>query len=385
MRIVDVETIEFKTYSTVHYSRWGYQYIFDGPRYEVVSCLTKVVTDEGVEGVCLGGDREATEMWIKPLIVGEDPLDRERLWQWMYSLTRWRVSERLIGVVDMALWDLAGKYFKIPVYKLLGGFRDRVKAYASSVPNLGTPEEYADHAEMCKRQGYKGYKIHPYIFYDPVKRKPCPDTITFPKHDVEVCSAVRERVGENMSLMFDPWTVGAGGGYTLEEAIWVGRELEKLGFEWFEQPLLEDRIEPYVRLCRELSIPILAPEMSVGSFYTRGEWILRGAADILRMEASLGGITAAKKCVDLCETFGLRCELHGGGFGNLQILGATSPKLCEWYERGLLSPKLEYEHPVPPLRRICDPMDGEGNVLIPQTPGLGMEVDWDYVEHNRVN
>jgi L-alanine-DL-glutamate epimerase-like enolase superfamily enzyme len=368
----------------VHYTRWGYQYDFFGPKSEITSSLTRIVTENDVEGLCLGGDKVITDRWIRPLLIGEDPLDRERLWQWMYSLTRWRVSERILGVIDQALWDLAGKYFKVPIYKLLGGFRDRVKAYASSGPNLGTPDIYADHAETCLKEGYKAYKIHPYIFYNPISKKPCPDTQTFPKQDIEVCKAVRERVGDKMVLMYDPWTVGAGGGYSLEEAIWVGRELEKLNFYWFEQPLLEDRIESYVTLCRELTIPVLAPEMSGGSFYTRGEWITRRAADMIRMECGFGGITAVKKCVDLCETYGVKCELHGGGFGHLQIFGASSPKLCEWFERGLLGLGFDYEKPRPPLKEICDPLDGEGNVLIPQKPGLGMEIDWDYIEENRV-
>jgi len=384
VKITAVETVNFRTCDTVQYSRWGYQYDFFGPKYPASSCLTRVKTDEGIEGVCLGGDKAIADRWIAPLLIGEDPLDREKLWQWMYSLTRWRVSERMIGVIDMALWDLAGKYFKVPVHKLLGGFRGRVKAYASSGPNMGTPEEYADHAEMCMKQGYKAYKIHAYIFYDPVRNRPCSDVETFPKQDIEVCKAVRERVGEDMILMYDPWTVGSGGGYNLEEAVWVGRELEKLNFYWFEQPLLEDRIEPYVRLCNELKIPVLAPEMSMGSFFTRAEWLTRHAADMLRMEVSMGGITAVKKCMDLCEAFGVRCELHGGGFGHLQILGATSPKLSEWYERGLLGPRYDYEIPRPPLRMICDPMDEDGNVIIPRGPGLGMEIDWDYVEKNRI-
>jgi L-alanine-DL-glutamate epimerase-like enolase superfamily enzyme len=385
MKIRDVETIQFTTYSTVHYTRWGYQYDFFGPPYAVTSSLTRIVTDNGVEGLCLGGDQAITNRWIKPLLVGEDPFDRERLWQWMYSLTRWRVSERIIGVIDMALWDLAGKYFQVPIHKLLGGFRDRVKAYASSGPNLGPPEVYADHADACLREGYTAYKVHPYIFYDPVRKQPCPDTLTFPRQDIAVCKAVRERVGDEMTLMYDPWTVGAGGGYSLEDALWVGRELEKLDFYWFEQPLLEDRIEAYITLCQGLTIPVLAPEMSGGSFYTRGEWITRRAADLIRMECGFGGITAVKKCMDLCEAYGVKCELHGGGFGHLQMLGATSPKLSEWYERGLLGPGFDYEQPRPPLKRICDPLDGEGNVLIPQTPGLGMELDWDYIEENRVD
>ncbi|MEM3047423.1 MAG: enolase, partial [Candidatus Bathyarchaeia archaeon] len=197
MKITDVETIVFRAGRAKDYgTRWGYGVppqlwaSLPGPERETYAALTRIATDEGVEGYCLGGVSER----VRALLVGENPLDRERLWQWMYAHKG--LSEGEIGVADMALWDLAGRLTKLPVHKLMGGCRERVKAYASTYPNMGPPEVYADHAEACKKQGYKAYKIHAYIYFDPLRNKPAPDTPSFPKEDVAVCRAVRERVGD---------------------------------------------------------------------------------------------------------------------------------------------------------------------------------------------
>jgi len=280
----------------------------------------------------------------------------------------------------MALWDLQGRALGVPVHKLLGGCREKVKAYASTYPNMGTPEEYAEHALTCKRQGYRAYKIHPYYFADPVTFLPVPGRPSHVEMDIEACRAVREAVGDDMVLMFDPW----GTYHTYEDALRVGRALEELGFYWYEHPMPEYRVQTYVRLCQELEIPVLSPEIAAGSVYTRADWILRDASDMSRIDVLRGGITGVKKMVSLCEAYGVRCEIHMSGFGNLQILGATSADVCEYYERGLLAPGIDYETPPPYLEAIADPMDGEGYVQIPQEPGLGYRIRWDYIEANRL-
>lgn len=153
MRITDVEVIEFRTTTHQRPTRWGYGVW--GEARPATAAVTRISTDEGVAGYMLGGDRAVTEQVVKPLLVGEDPLDREKLWHWMDQMTTFgsRLSERDMGIVDCALWDLAGRLTDLPVHKLLGGARDRVAAYASTAPNLGRPEVYAEHALACKRQG----------------------------------------------------------------------------------------------------------------------------------------------------------------------------------------------------------------------------------------
>jgi L-alanine-DL-glutamate epimerase-like enolase superfamily enzyme len=188
-------------------------------------------------------------------------------------------------------------------------------------------------------------------------------------------------VGDDMTLSFDPW----GTYRTYEEALRVGRELERLNFYWYEHPMHEYLVAAYERLSRELAIPILSPEIAAGSLYTRADWIRRGASDMSRIDVLRGGITGVKKMVSVCEAYGVRCEIHMSGFGNLQILGATSEDTCEYYERGLLAPGVDYETPAPYLEAICDPLDEDGYVSVPQAPGMGYQIRWDYIEENRTD
>ena len=180
----------------------------------VVQTVTKVSTDEGPEGYYFGGhfhgdqdgflpgDQALIARFLGPLLAGNDPFDREMIWQQLWAA---KLPENVCSVIDLALWDLAGRVAGLPVHKLLGGTRQTVKAYASSFNNLGMPDDYAAHATDCQRQGYRAYKIHPYFAWDPATRQP-----TLPKPppvdwDIEICRAVRGAVGDDMVLMFDPW------------------------------------------------------------------------------------------------------------------------------------------------------------------------------------
>jgi L-alanine-DL-glutamate epimerase-like enolase superfamily enzyme len=356
---------------------------------EVVQTLTTIVADDGVAGYYLGGhghgdqdglradERATLEGPIKALLVGQDPFDREKFWHWLWVAN---YQENLISVVDMALWDLQARAFNVPLYKLLGGCRDKVKAYASTYPNMGTPDDYAAHALACKAQGYTHYKIHPYYFWDPATRRPDPGRPSHIGDDIVLCRAVRAAVGDEMVLSFDPW----GTYRTYEEAYRVGRELEKLNFYWYEHPMPEYRVATYEKLCRELDIPILSPEIAAGSLYTRADWIRRGASDMSRIDVLRGGVTGVRKLAAVCEAYGVRCEIHMSGFANLQLLGATSEDVCEYYERGLLAPGVDYETPPPYLEAIGDPLDEQGYVHLPQEPGIGYRIVWEYIEENRI-
>jgi L-alanine-DL-glutamate epimerase-like enolase superfamily enzyme len=97
-----------------------------------------------------------------------------------------------------------------------------------------------------------------------------------------------------------------------------------------------------------------------------------------------GGITAAKKTAIVCEAFGIRCEIHMSGIGNLHVLGSTSEDTCEYYERGLLAPGVDYDAPPAYLNTPLDVLDPDGYVSLPQHPGLGYDINWDYIAANRV-
>lgn len=383
MKIVDLQVIPFRV------RRQPFQNGKLLPEIDVVQTVTKIITDEGAEGYYFGGrghgdqdglsaeQRAALEGRFKSMLVGQDPFDREKFWHWLWVAN---VEENLLSVIDLALWDLQARAFSVPLYKLLGGCRDKVKAYASTYPNMGTPDDYAQHALACKRQGYTHYKIHPYYFWDPVTQKPDPGRPSHIAQDIELCQTVRAAVGNDMVLSFDPW----GTYRTYEEAYRVGRELERLNFYWYEHPMLEYRVAAYEKLTRELDIPILGPEIAAGSIYTRADWIQRGASDMSRIDVLRGGITGVKKMTGICEAFGVKCEIHMSGFANLQLLGSTSEDVCEYYERGLLAPGVDYETPPPYLEVLGDPMDAQGYVHLPKEPGMGYRINWDYIKENQV-
>jgi L-alanine-DL-glutamate epimerase-like enolase superfamily enzyme len=376
MKITDLTTTPFHYKTKTSRDSEGHNH--PGPPQDSNQTLLTIKTDTDSEGYFFGANPTAIEHIVKPLLLGEDPFDREKIWRHLNEMQRGNratLTDRVIGAVDCALWDLAGRALQLPVYKLLGGFRTKVPAYASTMcgdeeeGGLSSPQDYADFALKCKARGYKAFKIH-------TRMPPIPNTPN-PKEDVAICAAVREAVGPDMALMLDcfHW-------YTREEAYYIGRELEKLDYAWLEEPMDEHNTASYVWLCQNLTIPILGPESAEGQLFTRAEWIRQGASDLSRAGVmDVGGITPVMKIAHLCESFGVRLELHSPGAGNVHCLMAMGIP-GEYYERGLLHPFLDYEEGHPWLNQLDDPMDDQGYVHVSDRPGLGQDINWDYIGHN---
>jgi len=103
-----------------------------------------------------------------------------------------------------------------------------------------------------------------------------------------------------------------------------------------------------------------------------------------RIDVLRGGITAVKKTIAVAEAYGYRCEVHMSGTGNLHVLGSASEDTCEYYEHGLLAPGVDYEAKLDYLESVMDPLDDEGYVAVPQRPGLGYEIIWDYIAEHAI-
>ena len=386
MKISDIKIDTFRT----HADRWDVGHARPLPKAQMRQTVLTIETDEGVAGHYFGGGSHGDEDGlslpdqrlvlgrIRSLLLGADARDREMIWQWLWVAG---FPEHVSSAVDNALWDLAGRAAGLPIYKLMGGARDRVKAYASTYPNIGKPQVYAEHALQCKEEGYLAYKIHPHYFWNPDTGEPTPGRPSNIAADIETIRLVREAVGPDYVLMYDPW----GTYMSMEDAIKVGRVLEETDYYWYEHPMPEYRVESYVRLCEELSIPVLSPEIAAGGVFTRAEWILRRAGDMSRIDVNRGGVTGARKTAIVGEAFGIRCEVHMSGFGNLQVLGATSEDTSEYYEKGLLAPGVDYDAPRPYLRSTCDALDSDGYVTLPTGVGMGYEIEWDYINDNLVD
>ena len=364
MKISDV-TLTLFTWSGIPATTYGRH----SPRFSGSSDLGLLTlrTDEGVEGhAFLGSSSRSAAMdgaslirFLKPLVMGQDPLERERLWQAMWQRNR-ATTLRAIGAVDVALWDIAGQVAGLPISRLLGAYRESAPAYASSAV-LPSKEAYAEEAAAYRAAGWAAYKIHP---------------PTDPAVDIQVCEAVRRAVGDDYTVMLDStWA------YQYPEALRVGRVAEALGFHWYEDPLADDDLYNYVKLRQQLKIPILATEYAPGGFTALAPWITAQATDYLRGDVAVkGGITALVKTAHLAEAFHMNFEVHHGGnslnnVANLHLTMAVPN--CEYFE--VLLPDSAQKHGL-----VNDiEVDGEGFVHAPTAPGLGYEIDWELIRRNQ--
>ncbi len=316
------------------------------------TCVLRVQTDDGVEGYALGArgrvDMDLVERRFGPELVGKDPLNTEFLWWRIWDLDRLEEFPLYsLGLPDIALWDIKGKVANLPVYQLLGGYRDRIPAYASTT-SYDTEEEYRRVIEAALVAGYRSVKLH--LRYRDVKV------------NAKLCRMVRKLVGDDFSLTLDASAI-----WNYTDSLWFGRVLEDLRFDWYEEPMREFDLESYARLCQDLDIPILAAECSDGAHWNAGEFIRRGACDIMRTSTHYkGGFTGGVKVAHLAESYGMNAEVHGGGWPNLQLALAIPNNT--WYEDLVISPEQ--------VRRKKDgpiPFD-RGDVWVPEgSVGVG----WD--------
>lgn len=325
--------------------------------------LLTIRTSDGVAGHAFLGsasrgaqlDGDSLIHALKPLLIGQNPLERERLYQLMCRRSR-STTLRAIGAADIALWDIAGKIANLPICQLIGQYRDKLPAYASSAV-LSTPQEYAAEAVGFRDAGWVAYKIHP---------------PTRPDDDIAICKAVRAAVGDDYRLMLDStWA------YDYPQALRVGKAIEALGFYWYEDPLDEEDILNYPKLRQKLSIPIMATEYSPGGLYSYAPWITLQATDYLRGDVAVkAGITGVLKAAHLAEAFKMNYEIHHGGnslnnVANLHV--AMSIPNTEFFE--VLLPAGAQKSGLNPDLEIIN-----GHVHAITRPGLGAEIDFDLIK-----
>ena len=299
---------------------------------------------------------------FRPELIGNDPLDRERLWHAAHRADRYGglASFNSYGPLDVALWDIASKSANLPLYKYIGAYRDRIPAYASS-PFMETPEEYASLAIQAKLDGFTAFKLHP------------PGE---PDLDIACCEAVRSAVGPGFVLMSDP----VGGNYDHQDAVKVGRELEKLKYLWLEEPLYDHDIHGLEQLTHTLDIAICAGEWN-SDVFSKINYLKSGAADIIRADVSwTGGITGTLKSAHIAEGFGVNCEIHMTVLSLMDVANlhvALAIKNCRY---------IELPYPDGASFGIKNPLaiNDEGYVLAPTKPGLGVEIDWNIINENTV-
>jgi L-alanine-DL-glutamate epimerase-like enolase superfamily enzyme len=316
-----------------------------------------LVTDEGIDGLSpIPRGAIALDLIRRRLrepLIGQNPLQKELLWHQIWEIDR--IEEfplYFLGAVDVALWDITAKAAGLPLYQLLGGYRDRIPAYASTV-TFATTEEFLEVADQCLEHGFRAIKLHAW---------------GDARRDARLCQDLRRHVGDEIALMYD-----GSAGFNPYESLYLGRALEEAAYLWYEEPMREFSIGAYRKLCEDLDIPVLAAECSDGSHYNVADFILHGAADMVRTSVHYkGGITGAMRVAHLADAFQLTAEVHGGGPANLQI--GLAIRNNSYYESLVTCNPIEVE---PGIGR-------DGAIGAPEPPGVGFAVTIDDLARNAV-
>lgn len=369
--------------------------IADAQNYFAVrnAVIVKVTTDEGIEGIgesaCFGGPAESTkyiiENELQPLLVGKDATNIEYLWKFINDRTRQHGRGGIITAamsgIDIALWDIMGKKAGLPVYKLLGGYTDVLTPYASNGFYSKTKDTKAIAEEVGNyyEQGFKYAKIkvgrNGGIFLSPLPNMPfteeCRYTLEQDLERVEACMKVAREFKCN--LMVD-----ANNNWNTYTAIRMGKEFQKMGVFWLEEPLHLDNIEGSVELAAALDMPVAGYESEVGLYRFR-EFIRRRAVDIVQPDVIWsGGFTECSKIANFAHAYNLPCMPHV--FSSAVSLAANAHFLASIQNAGIL----EYDRNIYPLRDelLEEPivMAKDGYVHLPDKPGLGITLRQDTID-----
>jgi L-alanine-DL-glutamate epimerase-like enolase superfamily enzyme len=343
--------------------------------------VLSIETADGITGEyswSQGGNRVSTAQiqMVARYLIGRSALERELIWNDLKRALR-KHDRFGTGPIDIALWDIAGKAYGVPVSELLGGFRRTLPAYASTWfggenGGLDSPQAYADFGVRCRELGYTGYKLHGWGA-GPIRR------------EVETVLAVRAAVGDEMDLMIDP----ANCYETFADALRVGKACDEANYFWYEDPYKDGGFSAFShKKLRELiRTPLLLGEQ-VRGLESHVDQILAGGTDFVRADPDYdGGITGTIKIAHAAEALGLDVEIHGPGPAHRHCMSAI--RNTNYYELGLVAPDLDprFDHYRVYADGYADDLesiDATGHVAVPTGPGLGVTLDWDWIRSREV-
>ena len=345
--------------------------------------LVEVITDEGISGwgESYSQGLEPPEIGaaviqhaLRPLVIGADPLNIEVLWHKMYHQTRdyGRKGSVVAGIsaIDIALWDIAGKAYGVPVWRLLGGrFRERVQPYATGfyrIRGKGEANRLAEEALRHFDAGFSMMKVKLGFGVD---------------DDIDCMTAIGKAIqGKPIRLMID-----TNHAYGRAEALRLGRALEEHDLLWYEEPVVPEDIAGYAEMREKLTMPIAGGE-NEHTMYGFQEFLSAGAVDIAQPDiGSCGGISAARHIIAVAQSLGVRVNPHVWGSAiaqaaSLQVIAAVP---VAHHSIFATEPVLEYDRSSHPFRQdlVSEPLALQnGWVHIPEKPGLGIEIDRQVIE-----
>jgi D-arabinonate dehydratase len=361
--------------------------VFEGGTYRIANrntIVTRITTDEGFVGQTFGGDEDTAQDkvvrcardYFAPQLIGQDPLDGELLWNKMWQtkvdlgnrslhildLNNQGMFMQAIAAIDNALWDLRGKIFNVPVYKLLGGFRDKVPIIAIGGYYQAQKGQDQLNEEMMH---YKD------IGMSGVKFKVGRATV---KQDIERVTRVRELVGDDFIIVCD-----ANQAWHPHDAITFCREAESLKLGWIEEPIRwYDQFEGMRMVREQTRIPVNAGQGEITAFGCR-ELMTNRCVDILNVDVTIaGGVTEWRRIAAMAGLFHVQMAHHEEPQIALHLLASIPHSLYVEifpnYERDPMWVDLPVEQP-----RIAD-----GYMYLPDKPGFGIDLNQEIIEKYRV-
>jgi L-alanine-DL-glutamate epimerase-like enolase superfamily enzyme len=336
----------------------------------------RIRTAEGVEG-------SYVPVWSAPpyslpqvralaeRLIGRDICERELVWD-LANNAHSKLDRIGASSLDIALWDALGKRLDCAIVDLLGRYRSRLPAYASSTSGrnptddeFGSPRSYAVFARWCLDNNFRAFKIH----------GPSGGTVD---DEIAVLTAVAAEVGGTMEIMTDPGKRLP----TLAQALKLGRVCDEVGAYWWEDPMRDNSPFGHRVLRDRVRTPLLLTEM-VRGLEMRAQVALDGGTDFLRADPELDmGITGVMKTAHFAEAVGLDVEVHASGPAQRHCMAAI--RNTNYYELGLLHP-VYGNAMLPPIYGPgyvddATAVGADGCVDVPDGPGLGVEYDWDLID-----
>ena len=316
----------------------------------------------------------AQTLMLAPRLIGKDARERIAVYEDFKRDIR-QFDHMGHGPIDIALWDWAGKRYNAPISELLGGYRKRLPAYASTyhadrAGGLSSKEAFVDFARRCHEIGYRAFKIHGWNDGNA-------------REEAENVLHMAREMGSRMTLMLDP----ACELRTFADALYVGRACDEGGYFWYEDPYRDSGVSAFGhrRLRALLKTPLLITE-HVRGVEPKADFVLAGGTDFLRVDPEYDmGITGSLKIAHLAESLGLDVEIHACGPAHRHLMSAL--RNSNYYEVALLGP--DCPNAVPPVYACgytdqIDCVDSDGTVAVPIGPGLGVSYDWNFIDRNRL-
>jgi L-alanine-DL-glutamate epimerase-like enolase superfamily enzyme len=332
--------------------------------------IVRITTDQGLEGVGVtyhevGGEatREVIRRNIAPKLIDRDPLETEAIWQELFhhlrGIGRKGLTFCALSAIDIGLWDLKGKIVGLPVSRLLGGNRTRVPVYASGGWTSYDDDQLVDEMRGMVARGFGAIKFK--VGFGGGQQL---------ARDVERVRKVREAVGPGIRLLVD-----ANNCFDAATAIQLANRIREFDITLFEEPVFADDIPGLARFRRGTDIPLATGEHEYTKFGVR-DLLLAEAADFVQVDgARAGGYTEMLKCAALTQAWNVRFAPHAMENVHLPLVAALPN--APFLERLLMFEDIT----AAVFKNAAVPVDGF--MTVPDLPGIGLELDMDFVrEHD---